>query len=236
MENYKNMLANLKDMLNNPTPRIPIGLVLDFSGSMVGAPITELRGGVLQFLDEIRSNDLTLYSAEIGIVAFNDRAECVADFATADHLQPVFPEANGCTYMGEGIQMTLDLLDQRKQCYKKAGVDYYQPILVVMSDGKPNGDPRILREQTERIRELVNKRRLTVIAVGIGSGADMVTLEKLSPKNPPVRLSHLQFREFFAWLSMSAENVSASLPGDEQEPDMDKLRRLEAEPWPNGKL
>ena len=138
--------------------------------------------------------------------------------------------------MGEGLQMTLNMLEQRKQCYKKAGADYYQPILVVMSDGKPNGDPRILREQTERIRELSEKRRLTVITVGIGNGADMVTLEKLSPKNPPVRLSHMQFREFFAWLSASTEEVSASLPSDEQDPNMDELRQLEARPWPTGTL
>ncbi|MGN1347153.1 MAG: VWA domain-containing protein [Eubacteriales bacterium] len=235
MENYKNMLANLKDMLNNPTPRIPVGLVLDFSSSMRGEPIAELREGVQQFLDEIRSDDLTLYSAEIGIVTFNSKAECVADFNTADRLQPVFPEANGCTYMGEGIQMTLDMMDQRKEGYKQAGIDYYQPILVVMSDGRPNGDPKVLKAQTERIRELVEKRRLTVIAVGIGNKADMVNLEKLSPENPPIRLSHVQFREFFAWLSASVSRVSASLPGEEQAPDMEKWRQY-AEPWPDGKL
>ena len=123
----------------------------------------------------------------------------------------------------------LDLLDQRKMCYKKTGVGYYQPILVVMSDGMPNGDPRTFHEQTERIRELVNKRRLTVIAVGIGDRADMDTLGKISMKNPPVRLNYLQFREFFAWLSASVDSVTASQTDEEREVDTNLLTQ---DPWP----
>lgn len=44
-------------------------------------------------------------------------------------------EAEGMTCMGEGLSLALDLLKKRKAKYKATGVDYYQPILVVMSDG-----------------------------------------------------------------------------------------------------
>lgn len=44
-------------------------------------------------------------------------------------------EAEGMTCMGEGLSLALDLLEKRKAKYKATGVDYYQPILVVMSDG-----------------------------------------------------------------------------------------------------
>ena len=52
--------------------------------------------------------------------------------------------ANGNTPMGEGVRLALDLLDKRKQEYKDKGVDYYQPWLVLMSDGQPNGNVAIL--------------------------------------------------------------------------------------------
>ena len=55
-------------------------------------------------------------------------------------------EAEGMTCMGEGLSLALDLLEKRKAKYKATGVDYYQPILVVMSDGLPNGKRRVWDE------------------------------------------------------------------------------------------
>lgn len=75
-----------------------------------------------------------------------------------------------------------------------------------------------------------------MVAVGIGPDADLDMLAMFTPKRRPVRLNGLQFREFFSWLSQSVANMSASLPGDEDELDMDALNALEAEPWPEGTL
>lgn len=36
-------LIRIEDLVNNPTPRIPICLCLDVSSSMDGAPISELN-------------------------------------------------------------------------------------------------------------------------------------------------------------------------------------------------
>lgn len=232
---YGTMLAGLKDLVDNPTPRVPVALCLDVSGSMRGRPIQELNAGVAQFLDEMRSDDLTLYSAEISVVTFSDHAECIADFDTADRLRlPQLP-ADGITDMGAGLTQALSLLEGRKAAYKRAGVDYYQPILVVMSDGAPNGDPRVLEDAVAQIQEAQGQRKLTVVAVGMGPDADMVMLGRLS-RRQAVRLGGLQFREFFAWLSRSVASVSASLPGDEPELDLDALQDLAAEPWPEDTL
>lgn len=236
MQNYSMMLAGLRDLVDNPTPRIPVALCLDVSGSMTGTPIRELNAGVQQYLEEMKSDDLTLYSAETAVVTFSDDAACAADFNTADRLQVEELEASGMTAMGEGLTVALDLLEQRKNQYKSTGVDYYQPILVVMSDGNPNGSRAVLEDAVRRIREQVEARRLTVVAVGIGGGADMHMLSRLSPRQQPVRLTGLQFREFFAWLSRSVASVSASMPGDEPDLNMEDLRELEAEPWPEGGL
>ena len=64
----------------------------------------------------------------------------------------------------------------------------------------------------------------------------LATLAVFTPKQKPVRLSGLQFREFFAWLSQSVASVSASLPGDEADLDREALEALEAEPWPENAL
>ena len=233
--NYNTMLAGLKDLVDNPTPRVPVALCLDVSGSMFGRPMEELNAGVAQYLEEVRKDDLTLCSAETALVTFGDTAQRIADFDTADHLQAPTLEVDGMTNMGAGLTLALDLLEQRKKEYQSAGVDYYQPILVVMSDGAPNGDPRVLDAAVARIRDLLDRRRLTVVAVGIGPEADMEMLGRLS-KRQAVRLSGLQFREFFVWLSRSVASVSASLPGDEPALDLEALQALAAEPWPEDTL
>lgn len=230
MTNYKQMLAGLQGLMNNPTPRIAIALCLDVSSSMDGEPIDELNAGVGQYLTEIYNDDMTRNSAETAIITFADEAECLLDFNTVDQLALTPLEANGMTDMGKGLTLALDLLDKRKQQYKTVGVEYYQPILVVMSDGEPNGNPKVLKQATSRIQQMIAERKLTVIAVGIGENADMKMLNQLTRRGA-VRMNGLYFREFFAWLSRSVAEVSASNPGDDFTLDQEALSKLESEPW-----
>lgn len=232
----RNKIEALKNMLDNPTPRVPIGLALDVSGSMDGEPITALNSGVERFMDELKNNTKSYYSAEVGIVTFASEAECVAEFNNVYNLTVPEMTAYGGTSMGEGVKMLLDMLEDRKDMYKKTGTDYFQPMLVIMSDGMPNGDPQIFREQAERIRRLVEAKKLWVMAVGIGENADMDELKKLSPKIPPMRIDHVHFSEFFRWLSASTVEVSTSKPGCESDMYDSELEKLKEEMWPTKTL
>ena len=55
-----NLTIREKELFDNPTPRVPISLVLDISGSMDGEPINELNKGVQQFLKEMKENQKIL--------------------------------------------------------------------------------------------------------------------------------------------------------------------------------
>ena len=157
-------------------------------------------------------------------MTFGGDAQCMADFASLQ-LQPDAPtlSANGLTPMGEAVNMGLDLLDRRKQEYKDRGVDYYQPWLVLMTDGAPNGDSGELSRAISRTVDLVNQRKLTVFPIGIGAEADMDILAQFSPKRPPLKLRGLKFREFFAWLSKSVSKTSQSTPGESVKLDTESI-------------
>lgn len=221
----ENLLVRLEDLVNNPTARVPVCLCLDTSGSMGGQPIDELNEGVRLFYDAIREDETALYSAEVSIVTFGGNAQCIADFASLE-LQPNAPtlSANGMTPMGEAVNMGLDLLEQRKEEYKDRGVDYYQPWLVLMTDGAPNGDSRELSRAINRTVDLVNQKKLTVFPIGIGADADMEVLAQFSPKRPPLKLQGLKFQEFFAWLSKSVSKTSQSTPGESVKLDVDGIK------------
>lgn len=218
-------LLELEDLVNNPTPRVPVSLCLDCSGSMSGAPINELNEGVATFYEAIYSDEIARYSAEVSIVTFGP-AQLETDFQTLDqNNRPPRLAASGQTPMGEAVKISLDSLENRKEEYQRNGVDYYQPWLVLMTDGAPyGGSEAVLNEQIARVQRMVENRKLTVFPIGIGAEADMSVLARFSPGRSPLKLKGLNFREFFTWLSKSVSKVSQSTPGDKITLDMEGLK------------
>jgi len=209
------------DLVDNPTPRVPVSLCLDTSSSMRGTPIEELVRGVNLFYDSINDDEDAHDSAEINIVEFNTSAGLVHDFASIERLPRISSlTAHGRTAMGAGVNLALDTLERRKATYSASGVLYYQPWLVLMTDGGPTDG---IGMAVRRVVELVEAKKLTVFPIGIGTNADMKTLARFSPNRPPLRLDGLKFEEFFEWLSRSVARVSRSTPGDTVKLDLEGL-------------
>ena len=224
-------------LIENPAPRLPICMCLDCSPSMsgkeeygappgtIGVPIDELNEGVRLFFDSIKEDQATLYSAEISIVAFSGSAEMLLDFDFVGKMQTPTLHLEmeyGGTSIGTAVDKALTALDARKKEYKEAGVDYYQPWLVLMTDGQPTDDSH--QTTAPRVAELVSKRRLTIFPIGIGTHADMNVLSMFSPSRAPLRLKGLRFKEFFEWLSRSASATSQSTPGEKVQLDMEGIK------------
>lgn len=243
-----NDLLRKQDLETNPTPRVPICLCLDVSGSMdriVGGDVRqtgrrefndgqwwniveggvtalqELKAGVNLFYDNLLDDDVARYAAEICIVTFGgDAPELIMDFANLDRQEAERQQkisdltAHGETPMGEAVNMALDCLETRKQEYKDAGVDYFQPWLVLMTDGEANGSGEEFYRAVARTNELANARKLTIFPIGIGDEADKECLEKISPRRTPAKLKGMNFKGFFEWLSASVSRTSQSMPGD----------------------
>ena len=216
------------DLVENPTPRVPIAICIDTSGSMAGDKIRELIDGIGLFYDAIDQDDDAHDAAEVSVVAFNTGADLIQDFASIDRLRrDVIIMPNGLTYLGEGVNLALDTLEKRKALYSNTGVMYFQPWLILMTDGQPNGDKHALDRAVQRVTTLVGERKLTVFPIGIGADADMKVLARFSPGRAPMRLKGLAFREFFEWLSRSVSRVSQSMPGGEPPIDFSSIRGIE---------
>ncbi|MCY4459374.1 MAG: VWA domain-containing protein [Albidovulum sp.] len=211
-----------QDLVENPTPRVPVVLCLDTSGSMNGAPIAELQRGVNRFWESLRSDEVARYSAEVGVVTFGKGGvQLLADFRSVERQPDLALGAGGDTPMGQAVNKAVRILGNRKQQYKDMGVDFYQPWLVLMTDGYPTED---IEEAVGRVVEMVNSKALSVFAVGIGDQADMDTLGRFSPSRLPLRLRGLEFEKFFEWLSASVQRVSASTPGQSVPLDTDGIK------------
>lgn len=244
-----------QDLSENAQPRVPICLCLDVSGSMGAVEfdennnqvtrIEELQKGIEKFYREIRENEVAKYAAEICVVTFDTDAKCVLDFANINRQEVPQLKLGGTTAMGEGVNLALDLLENRKAEYVDAGTDYFQPWLVLMTDGKPNSGNRSkaeLEQAMNRTKKMISDKKLTLFPIGVGDGANLETLANFTPKRTAMKLKGLCFAEFFEWLSSSVEKTSASMPGEKVSYDTDTISDFalkysadtrKIEPWPD---
>lgn len=215
------LIIREQDLIDNPTARVPICLVLDTSGSMSGDPINELNEGVQMFFKAIEEDEIAQFSAEIAIVTFGGTSNKILDFESINNQSVPLLNASGSTPMGSGVNLALDLLEQRKLEYQNAGVDYYQPWMVLMTDGGPT-EP--IESAVARTCELINSKKLTIFPIIIGDDAGAKVISRFSPDRPPLKLKGLNFKEFFEWLSQSVSRVSQSIPGEKIELDIDGIK------------
>ena len=207
------------DLIDNPTPRCPVALVLDTSGSMSGQPIEQLNAGIQLFIDEVKRDDLARWSVDLAVYTAGGSADCIQSFIGVEQIVGFAPlDASGGTPLGQATRMALDDLEARKKSYRDAGVPYYQPWLVLISDGAPDYG---WQDAARRASTLSAQRKLVSLPIGV-QGADLDVLSQFSSK-PAVALDGLKFRELFQWLSASMARVSASTSSDAsvQLPSMD---------------
>ena len=191
---------------------------------MSGEPIIELNQGVKLFFESIKADEIAQWAADICVVEFNDIARKVLDFDCVHKQTVPNLSAFGYTAMAQGVNTALDLLEQRKKEFEKFGVDYYQPWMVLMTDGEPTDSTLDVDMAAKRTCELIENKKLTIFPIGIGQDANMDQLKKFSPKRPPLRLKGLNFSDFFEWLSASVQRVSQSTPGEKIELDFEGIK------------
>ncbi len=214
------LILRQKALIENPDPRVPICLVLDASGSMATTNATgqtrvdELNAGLDQFFQELLDDPAASRAAEVSVVAFSNTAEVIRDFEelTPAHLGTRIETCGGATSLGAGLNLALELLDRRKVEYQNAGVDYYQPWLVIITDGEPTDQTHL--QVASDIANRVQGKKLSVFPIAVGDVADLSALAAVSPARPPIRLKGTRFRQLFEWLSKSVARVSSSIPGE----------------------
>lgn len=255
MPRTKERYSHEEGLRKDGTKRLPICFCLDTSGSMqtnlskgskrTGKSIfvdgkqyrvveegvsamSELKRGMRIFLNNLEKDKMDAYAAEVSIVTFDDYARSILDYSRiadipSDIIDDISTRDN--TYMGEGINMALDKLEDCIAEYHRYNIDYYSPWLVVMSDGKPNGSDYELQAAKMRIQGLQKRENLIVIPVGIGKYADKQTLSDLAKGEEVTSIFEIDFEKLFQTMSNTVHNESKLMGGTVVRPNINKYMK-----------
>lgn len=210
-ENYGDL-----EFAENADPRVPVVITLDCSDSMTQklpgedrAPLEALNGGLDVLFNELHRDELASRRAEVAFVPFGTVVGDPTPFSTVENL--VLPDLQpmGTTSAGAALSLALDMIENRKVEYRANGIEYYRPILMLITDGLATDDTT---QVAQRLSDMAAKKKVTFMPIAV-EGADLNSLQSLSGKSP-MKLSGIKFDELFQWLSASVQAVSASQPGD----------------------
>lgn len=225
----KDLVVHDDDFVDNPSRRVPVCILLDTSGSMrlLNHPqdkktkIAALEDGLSLFYNELQKNMDAKYSADIAVITFgSNQAKIIEDFGLVGNKKKLRLKAEGKTALGAALQLGYDILQKRKAQYKKHGSDYYQPWLLILTDGMASDRDKVI-EMIPRLNADEKARKLTVYPVAIGNRVDLPLLNELSLRGA-FKLDGIKFNKLFEWLSESITHAATSSDHQATEKETEK--------------
>ncbi len=151
--------------------------VLDYSGSMYGDPLNELRESMAEILFQDRAEKNLLQASENEIntvVLFSSKINSVRTAAGNKEIETLYDEiksteARGSTSMYEALEEAFNYMSD-------ANLSLYNPAVILMTDGKANGHKNY-RDFEKYYNE--NGRGIPVFCISFGN-ADEDELERIA--------------------------------------------------------
>ena len=177
------------EFANNPEPRCPIVLALDTSMYMGGPSAETLQQALYQFRDTIREDAVTSLRADVAVVTFDDDYRLVQGFTNGSDFEPPGVRGFCYAYYAGAINLSLDLIEERKQMYRENGIAYYRGLIFFLAGGAPRDNYEALRQVSQRLEKAERNRSVAFFPFVVGSSFavdeyDQDYLDGLAAYNP----------------------------------------------------
>ena len=191
--------------------RLPVYLLLDCSGSMMGEPIEAVKQGVKALLSELRGDPQALETAYLSVITFNSSARQITPLTELMLFKEPELTAGGATALGQALNVLIDCVNNEVRKSTDTQKGDWRPLVFILTDGSPT-DIEAFREASQKIKSL---KVANIIACAAGSNANTSYLKQITENVLMMNtLSAGDLAQFFAWVSgsikMSSKSVDAA--------------------------
>ena len=196
--------------------RLPVYLLIDSSGSMIGEPIHSVNVGISAMLSSLRDEPHALESVYLSLITFDSNVKELTPLTSLEHqIDDIQLPRSGATHLGEALAFVADKV--RSNVIKSTGdiKGDFRPMLFIMTDGSPS-DLMAFRESLPKIRE---SQFSEIVACAAGPKANTDYLFQVT-KNVVVleNMDSSSFTQFFKWVS---DLITANMSGMMEAPVSD---------------
>ena len=184
--------------------RLPVYLLLDTSGSMMGEPIEAVKNGVQIMISSLRQNPQAIETAYLSIITFNTNAQQVVPLTDLSTFQSPDITASGTTSLGQALELVSTCIDREVGTTTAESKGDWKPLVFIMTDGIPTDDIQ------KGLSEIKKRKTAFIVACAAGTGADTSTLKQITENVVSLDVADgPSISQFFAWVTASI-GVSSS--------------------------
>lgn len=182
--------------------RLPVYILIDTSGSMLGEPIESVKVGLADMVATLRQDPYALETVCISIITYDREVKQLIPLTPLENLQLpeiVCPES-GPTHMGAALKMLCEEVDKEVRKGTPTEKGDWRPLLFNLTDGHPSD----LQEYNNYIPIVKSKNFATIVCCAAGPRAKIDPLKKMTDDVVTLAtMDSTSFRKFFQYVSAS---------------------------------
>jgi uncharacterized protein YegL len=192
--------------------KLPVYLVIDTSGSMMGEPIEAVKNGMQILVSALRQDPYALETAYLSVITFDSDARQVVPLSelTAFNLPAI--QASGSTALGSALKLLAERSDVEVTKTTAETKGDWKPMVFLMTDGGPTDDWQA------GLAEFRKRKFGVVVACAAGPGANTEVLKQITEGVVTLDTADTaSLRAFFKWVSASISTGSQKVEGSGKE-------------------
>jgi uncharacterized protein YegL len=177
--------------------RLPVYLLLDTSGSMIGEPIEAVKNGVQVMVGLLRQNPQAQETAFLSVITFDGSAKQIIPLTDLGSFQMVDIKASGMTALGDALKTVSKCIDNEVAKTTADTKGDWKPLVFILTDGVPTDNWQA------GLAEFQKRKTAYTVACAAGSGADTKVLKQITENVLSIDTDIQSIQKFFAWVTAS---------------------------------